>query len=335
MNIPEKNRVPVDLIARYLNGDADTDDIIDLEKWKSQSGDNRKVFDEYRTIWEKTGQLSLFTDIDIENEWNVFLENVHFEEVETKSRQFPDISKPHIRIAAAIIAGIILSISGYFSYHALKFEKLIAKNEVLEVILPDGSAVTLNKGSRLLYPEKLSGTRELRLNGEAFFKVRTDPDLPFIIKSGGLRVEVADASFNVYAFRKENIVQVIVESGKVSVYNEDDTPFQRDLLKKGERMIYSRKSGIRSVQPNTDLNYKSWKTAVLQFENSSLQHIINTLENHFNSQITLVNSLLNDCRITISFDNKSLEYILETITETLDLNLVKTENGYFIDGIEC
>lgn len=75
MEIPEKNKVPIDLIARFLNGEADTDDIIDLEQWKAASGENARTFEEYRRIWEKTGQLSLFADIDIEEEWNIFLDN--------------------------------------------------------------------------------------------------------------------------------------------------------------------------------------------------------------------------------------------------------------------
>lgn len=335
MNIPEENKVPVDLIAKYLNGEANTDDIIDLEKWKSQSGDNRKVFDEYRTIWEKTGQLSLFADIDIENEWNVFLENVDPEKENYRSKQKSDTWKPLMRIAAIIIAGLVLSISGYFIYRGLKYEKLYAKNEVLEVSLPDGSSVTLNRGSKLIYPEKFAHRREVTLNGEAFFEVSEDPDHPFIVQSGDIRVEVVGTAFNFYAFRKENVIQVIVESGKVAVYNENESSGRKDFLEKGERMIYSRKDGVRTIQPNTDMNYKSWKTGILKFDNSSLQYVVNLLEKHYRSRITLVNPMLNECRITVSFNNKSLDYILETITETLGLKLLKTENGYFIDGPGC
>ncbi len=335
MDIPEKNKVPVDLIAKYLNGEANTDDIIDLEKWKSQSGDNRKVFDEYRTIWEKTGQISLFADIDIENEWNVFLENIDHENESYRKKHRVATWKPLVRIAAIIIAGLILSISGYFVYQGLKYEKLYARNEVLEVSLPDGSSVSLNRGTKMIYPKKFDNRREISLNGEAFFDVRRDLDRPFIVRSGEVIVEVVGTSFNFYAFKKENVAQVIVESGKVAVYNDDDFSGRKDLLKKGERMIYSRKDGVRAIQPNTDINYKSWKTGILKFENSSLQYVVNLLEKHYQERITLVNSMLNECRITVSFNNKSLDYVLETITETLGLKLLKTENGYFIDGSGC
>jgi transmembrane sensor len=335
MDIPEKNKVPVNLIAKYLNGEANTDDIIDLEKWKSQSGDNRKVFDEYRTIWEKTGQLSLFADIDIENEWNVFLENIDLEKEKIKKEQRSTAWKPLIRIAAIIVAGIILSVTGLFVYQGLRYEKLYAKNEVLEIGLPDGSSVTLNRGSKMIHPKKFDDIREISLNGEAFFEVTRDPARPFVVRSGEVIVEVLGTSFNFYAYKKENVAQVIVESGKVAVYNDDDSSGRKDILKKGERMIYSRKDGVRTIQPNTDINYKSWKTGILRFENSSLQYVVNLLEKHYQERITLVNSRLNECRITVSFNNKSLDYVLETITETLGLKLLKTENGYFIDGPGC
>ena len=281
MNIPEKNKVPVDLIAKYLNGEANTDDIIDLENWKAKSGDNKKVFDEYRTIWEKTGQLSLFADIDIENEWNVFLENVDINEQEYKSRQGDVAWKPLLRIAAVIVAGLILSVSGYFTYRSVMYEKLVAKNEILQVQLPDGSNVTLNKGSKLIYPGKFGDERELYLNGEAFFEVSKDPDRPFIVESGNVKVEVIGTSFNFYGFKNENVVQVIVESGKVAVYNEKDEEIRKDILTKGEKLIYARKSGVRSIQPNNDINFKSWKTGVIRFENSSLQYVVNLLEKHW------------------------------------------------------
>ncbi len=335
MEIPERNKVPVDLIAKYLNGEANTDDIIDLENWKSKSGDNKKVFDEYRTIWERTGQLSLFADIDIENEWNVFLENTAQEKEYHHPRQSFFTAHPLMRLAAIIIFGLILSISGYLLYQRLKYEKLYAKNEVLELSLPDGSSVSLNRGTKIIYPKKFGDRREIFLNGEAFFEVSKDPERPFMVKSGNMILEVVGTSFNCYAYERENIVKVIVESGKVAVYNHKENSGRKDFLVRGERLIYLRKEGVKTIQPNTDLNYKAWKTGVFKFENSSLQYVGNLLEKHYQTRITLVNSMLNECTITVSFHKKSLDYILETITETLGLKLLKTENGYFIDGPGC
>ncbi len=337
MKIPEKNKVPVDLIAKYLNGEADTNDIIDLEQWKSASGENKKVFEEYRRIWEKTGQISMFADIDIENEWNIFLdsvENAPEEKVKPgKKRSF--VSNAFIRVAAAILIGLIFGYAGWYGLRTLRFEKVVARNQVIEFGLPDGSEISLNKNSSLTYPKKFDEDRELILDGEAFFEVVSDPQHPFIIKSGKVRIEVVGTSFNVQAFKDENVVQVFVETGKVAVYESGPGIIKKDFLTGGERIIYSRKSGIRSVQPNTDLNYKSWKTGIYHFENSRLQYVINILETNYRTEINLVNPLLNDCRISVSFENKSLEYILETIAETLDLDLVKSDKGYLIDGKEC
>jgi transmembrane sensor len=334
MDVPEKNKVPVDLIAKFLNGDADTNDIIDLEQWKNASGENKKVFEEYRRIWEKTGQISIFADIDIESEWNIFLENL--EEKYDSKREPRKISlAPFLKIAAALLIGLILGYAGWFSYRALRFEYVTAKNEIIKVDMPDGSLISLNRNSSITYPKKFNRKRELVLNGEAFFEVYADPGNPFIIKSGKVRIEVIGTSFNVIAHKQESIVQVYVESGKVAVYDDKNDPVHKNFLEKGDRMIYSRESGMRSVQPNKDLNYKSWRTGVYQFENSSLQYVMSLLEKNFQTNIELVNPLLNECRINVSFQDKSLEYILETITETLDLELVKTEKGYLIDGPEC
>jgi len=238
MEIPEKNKVPIDLIAKFLNGEADTNDIIDLEQWKAASGDNIKVFEEYKTIWEKTGQLSPFADIDIENEWNVFLESVEIfeEEIKTKRKSFTLFGNPVFRVAAALLAGLVLSYSSWFIYQSLKFEKVIAGNEVIQRSLPDGSQINLNKNSKLVYPRKFNENRNLRLEGEAFFEVVSDKANPFIVRSGDILVEVVGTSFNVSARKNVGLVQVVVETGTVAVYNEEFSPLKKDLVSAGEKI---------------------------------------------------------------------------------------------------
>jgi ferric-dicitrate binding protein FerR (iron transport regulator) len=337
MEIPEKNKVPIDLIAKFLNGEADTNDIIDLEQWKAASGDNIKVFEEYKTIWEKTGQLSPFADIDIENEWNVFLESVESfeEENKTKRKSFTLFGNPVFRVAAALLAGLVLSYSSWFIFQSLKFEKLIAGNEVIQRSLPDGSQITLNKNSKLVYPRKFNENRNLRLEGEAFFEVVSDKANPFIVRSGDILVEVVGTSFNVSARRNTSLVQVVVETGTVAVYNEEFSPLKKDLVTAGEKISFSRESGIRSIQKNTDPNYGSWRTGRLIFNNSTLQYVINLLEQQYEVKIELINPLLSECRISVSFENEPIEFILQTITETLDLELIHSSEGYMINGKGC
>lgn len=229
----------------------------------------------------------------------------------------------------------MLSYSAWFVYQSIRYEKVVAGNEIIEISLPDGSNVTLNKNTKLVYPRKFVDNRNLQLDGEAFFMVREDKEHPFIIKSGDILVEVVGTSFNVFARKNQNLVQVVVESGKVAVYNEEFHPLTKDILVKGEKINYSRESGIRSIQPNNDLNYDAWKTGRILFNNSTLQYVTSLLEKLYGTDIELINPMLNECRISVSFEKESLDFILKTLTETLDLELIKTEKGYMINGSGC
>ena len=335
MEFSDKNNVPVDLIARFLNGEADTNDIIDLETWKASSGENQKVFEEYSRIWERTGQLSLFADIDIENEWNVFLESVGQGE-EMASKQKKVFTQTILfRVAAALVAGVIVGYSGWFAYRGLKFERVVANNQVKEINLPDGSRVSLNRDSKIIYPKDFITNRKVEAEGVVFFQVQKDTEHPFTVNTGAMIVEVVGTSFQVDAPENNEILQVVVKSGVVAVYREDSETDEKNLVRQGERFLYSINSGIGSIQTNSDPNFDSWRTGIIEFDNSSLQYAVRLLEKLYHTEITLINPMLNQCRITVSFNNATLEYILETIAATLYLELLKTEVGYLLDGEDC
>jgi ferric-dicitrate binding protein FerR (iron transport regulator) len=122
MKPSDHNEVPIDLISRYLSGEASPDEIIDFEKWRSHSPQNQKIFTQYQNLWERTGQLSLFADIDIENEWKVFLTHIE----ETKKPRVISLKTALIRTAAALVIGLVLGFSGYYLYNALSFTTVVA-----------------------------------------------------------------------------------------------------------------------------------------------------------------------------------------------------------------
>jgi hypothetical protein len=95
-------------------------------------------------------------------------------------------------------------------------QESIAQEKVLNYTLPDGTKVSLNRGSKISYPSTFEGqTREITLQGEAFFDVAHDAQHPFIIHAQGADIKVLGTSFNVNAYSKQ--VKVWVKTGKVQV----------------------------------------------------------------------------------------------------------------------
>ncbi len=322
MRNKDKNSIPVDLIALFLSGEADRDEINRLEEWKSLSDTNSTLFDRYEKLWKKTGTVFPLDEIDVENEWKQF---------KTKTASSPaGISRSRIitlytRIAAAVIAGIILGYSSLFLYNSIKFEKVIATGEVAEIILPDGSEVTLYPGSYIKYPKVFkSGLRDVSMEGEAYFDVHRDTSSAFYINAGDMVVSVMGTSFNIEAYRKSDNYSVIVESGEVVVFSDSDLE-KREFLVTGEKVIFYRDGDRMEKSENRNINFVAWKTRAIVFRDTDLNEVASTLSKVFNTNIRAEQSVSGN-RITVSFENRSLDYIIKTIEATLDISAVNMED---------
>ncbi len=329
MKPSDHNEVPIDLISRYLTGEASPDEIIDFEKWRSYSAQNQKIFTQYQNLWERTGQLSLFADIDIENEWEVFLTHVD----EKPAPRTLSLRTAFIRTAAALVIGLVLSFSVYYLYNALAFTTIVAK-EVTEVELPDGSLATLNRNSEIRFPGNFRKGRKVELDGEAFFEVTSDPERPFEVNSGDFGLEVLGTSFNLEAYESRNIVKVVVATGRVVVFDLEN-PEQKDFLKAGEKIVYSRETGNRLLTLNKDPNYNAWRTLELRFEDKSLSEVVEVLRKVYGREIEIMNTKAGICRISVNFNQMPVEEVLEVITKTLNLYFEKQEDKYIIYGEGC
>jgi len=85
--------------------------------------------------------------------------------------------------------------------------------KVSTFFLPDGSQIWLSTGSKLEYVEDFPRNRKIKLSGEAFFKVKPNPNYPFQITTGTLSTIVLGTSFNLKAYEK-----MVVE---LSVYSRN------------------------------------------------------------------------------------------------------------------
>jgi transmembrane sensor len=86
-----------------------------------------------------------------------------------------------------------------------------------DITLADGTRIWLNAGSQFSYPVNFNGkTREVYLAGEAFFEVKTDPEKPFYVITGDMKIRVTGTRFNVISYANDPTTQAVLLSGKVS-----------------------------------------------------------------------------------------------------------------------
>ena len=207
-------------------------------------------------------------------------------------------------------------------------QKIATTNNTKESVLPDGTKVFLNYNSTLTYPSDFDGDlRTVSLNGEAFFDVKPDAAHPFVINVNGAEIRVLGTSFNVKAY-KEKPVRVDVSTGKVQVSKAAN----KVLLQKGEGAeVLSNE--IKSLKANENL--LSYRTQIYEFEGTSLADIIASIREGYHADVRLSNQQIAKCKLTIRFEKEPLDATLSVIAESLDLDLRKEGNVYWLDGNGC
>lgn len=220
-----------------------------------------------------------------------------------------------IWLAAATVA-LLVAMSGWL-YTTLDADPsfVIKSNNsgiVQNVPLPDGSVIQLNNHSKLIYPERFAGnSREVFLEGEAYFDVAHDKKHPFIVRAGELKIRVLGTKFTVNASSQAPQITATLLEGSIEVANEK----RQMLMKPNQQLRYDVTSGNMQL---TELNNASrevrWTQNVWVLTETPLLDICQRLEQQFNVKIIIMNDELIGKSFTGEFyTNESLESILKTM----------------------
>lgn len=91
-----------------------------------------------------------------------------------------------------------------------------ARGERASVTLPDGTAVSLNSESRLAYfPKPITKERKISFDGEGYFQIDKNKEVPFIIDAQGLQVKVLGTTFNLLVRKDHKTAELALEEGSV------------------------------------------------------------------------------------------------------------------------
>lgn len=221
-----------------------------------------------------------------------------------------------IWMAAATVA-MLIAMSGWL-YNIVSDSEpafIVASNNtgiVQKVTLPDGTVINLNTCSRLTYPESFSGkSREVFLDGEAYFDVAHDKSHPFIVRAGELKIRVLGTKFNVNASTLVPQITATLIEGSI----EAATGKKNILMKPNQQLKYDTSSGRVSLTELTNASREiRWTQNVWVLSDTPLLDICQRLEQQFNIKIIIMNDELIGKSFTGEFyTNESLESILKTM----------------------
>jgi len=324
-----------ELIARSLAGDISSSQQRELQAWLDKSPGNQKVFDSFKAALNLTDQNLGITSgknlpIDVDAEWKVFLDNVQASETPVR----PLYSFSWVKIAASLL---LLAFSSYVVYYFIgknSLEEFRTADTSMKVELPDGSSVILNRFSSLSYEKNFGdGARTLTFNGEGFFEVTPDTNKPFLIHLRNAIVEVVGTSFNILAYDTSAVAEVTVKTGIVKFTGNKISQFVS--LKAGEVGSYNQTNQKLTSSLNDDVNYLSWQTHEIIFEETSLSRVIETLNKTYGSHLVLSSNVSDSCVVTVSFSNQSLESVLNVLKNTLNLEYSVKGNVIEITAPGC
>ncbi len=214
--------------------------------------------------------------------------------------------------------------------------------DIRELSLPDGSKVWLNPGTSILYKiVKNAPTREVYLEGEAFFDVKPNKQQPFYVKNKGLNVVVLGTSFNVVASAKTDKYEVSVVTGKVKVKYQDPenserfnqviiTPQQQVIIQKEENTLETHDFTVEQKQYK-----KLWEPVTMSFDDVTLDKVLSKLEQEYGVVMRTPNASIRKCTLFANFNNQRLPVIMDILCSSINATYQIEGNEITIIGEGC
>ncbi len=304
-------------LLRYIQGQSLSDREIELIlNWIEASAENRTKYNELKNLWVLSG-LNAPAKQPVRKFFN-----------ESSSKILrPQFFRNWYKYAAVFVMAFLTAYLTWQwvahnqqqQYETAYNEIYVPKGEKSVITLYDGTKVWLNSGTHLRYPVVFSSSsRNVYLEGEAYFHVKKSAGKPFYVHAGELDVKVLGTCFNVYAYENESFISTTLEEGLVEISAEKQKESQQ--IMPGQQFLYEKSSGKSELKNvDTDL-FTSWRESLLRFENAKLSDILKKMERWYDVKMNIQNGIdLNDC-YTITIKTESLKEMLDVLSITADID---------------
>ncbi|MBL7702510.1 MAG: FecR family protein [Ferruginibacter sp.] len=347
------------LLSKKITGEANAGELEALEELINANPEWRSIMENLQELWNsKPAQAG---GVSYQKKEDAYL--IHINRLKEKAPDFKASAEPFANeanidfqaqekkpfykhwisyaTAAALIAGIFF----IYQFAAKEDHKEIASlkkpaNEIninpgsrTRIQLPDGSLVWINSGSRLTYDNSFKGnSREVLLDGEAYFDVVKDAKHPFIVHTSGIDIKVLGTAFNVKAYKAEPVIEATLIHGSIEVINQNRPGAPGVMLKPHEKLIYNKfpvadtrdqradvtipaedeaySITIKPLNKNiadTDITETAWVYNKLTFEDERFEDLALKMERWYDLKITFESEKLKEYRVSGSFVNETPE----------------------------
>ena len=224
------------------------------------------------------------------------------------------------RVAAVLLLPVLLLLVYSNLSHKSKFAENLNDLEVvaplgarMHIELGDGTKVWLNNGSSLKYPYQFKGNnRRVYLNGEGYFEVAHNQEIPFIVETKFLDVKATGTIFNVNAYSGDDAVETTLVEGEVILYDTGNDD-KIKVLAPNECLKFNPVSRVYKLDRGDTEKYVAWKDGLLVFKNDPISEITKKLERWYNIKIETTDKQINEFTCTATFADEPLSQVLELL----------------------
>ena len=242
----------------------------------------------------------------------------------------------HDRDSLRELDGTIIGLDGESITYKNAVDSVVSSDLYNELVIPrggeyvltlaDGTLVCLNAGSKLRFPVQFNGSyRKVELEGEGYFQVARNEEMPFVVSASGVNITVLGTEFNVSAYPSEPVLTTLA-SGKVRVLPTNGA--KEVLLLPGEQSVLNVEGDSLFVHPVRISDVVSWKDGIINIENMALCEILKVVSRaydvDFDTKLLPTDDII--LRGSISSD-ESLEVFLAVLSKVADVKFKMNADG--------
>ncbi len=333
MAFSSEHIIPWDLISSAFQGSLSSEEEAQLQQWISSNPENREFFNQLKKAWnEELNDFSVYQEADENIAWNAL--RLRLKEQGSKTNKnatiIPgDFNKRRVKLIrwTSVAAVFVIMIGSLIWYMVSRSGSIYqtGKNEQQTVLLSDGSSIKL-------YPEtKIEISKDYNKSdrvitfkeGEAFFEVKHNEQISFVVDMGNSSVKDIGTSF--YIHNRKDSIDVSVKSGVVAFINNANN----DTRKLSAGMSLKFQTGNKNSVPVILIDSATVNNQnLLHFDNTALPDVIFRLQEVYGKKIVLADTAISQKRFTANLEGQSFEGAMEILSKSLGIKYF-TENGVY------
>lgn len=271
-------------------------------KDKKQSSDLRTFLENH------SAELSLLSRNDVESAWGKLRPDTRH----SRSGLWLNVLRYAAIVVIAFLIGVVATNYVKEAPSRVQYATVaIPDGQMGNVILPDGTEVSLNSGSTLRYPDRFDAAqRDVYFTGEAYFQVRSDKKHPFHIHLENYTVQVTGTSLNVRAYQGLPLETTLVE-GEADIMDSKGKSLAS--LIPGQ-LFYASGNEMKTQKVNTGV-YTMWKDGKLFLDDETLGEISEKLERWYHVEVQFADEKIRQKRLSGTIlKSKPFDQILKILT---------------------